>query len=201
MISFITWVNNAGLYDGLKRTAERTCREVELVPIGQEVGSLAHAYNLGTSRAKGDILVYCHQDVRIMDFGFTRAVEHILADDKAGFAGPIGSTGLSKENWWDVPNQVGWVIRGDGFFWGHCAYDGPVRQIDGLLMATKRRFEFPVELPGVHFLDMWMCRLAESMGYENRVFSAAVQHLSDGNEGCPDYVHNRELYQRKWGLL
>ena len=160
---------------------------------------MAQAYSIGMRKAQGTVLVYVHQDVRIMDFGFARAVKAATEPDNVGFAGVIGSTTPSNENWWDTHGQMGWVIRNDGLFWGHCAYDGPARQVDGLLMATRKRYPWPEgELPGVHFLDQWMCRYAESMGDENRIFSAAVQHMSNGSTGSAEYLHNLRLYQQRW---
>ena len=160
---------------------------------------MAKAYNVGTKMAKGDILVYVHEDVRLIDSRFDELVTKATEDPKTGFVGPIGTTGVSTGAWWETPrNFYKGFIMGDGIMDDNGYYDGPAKGLDALLMATRHRFTFPEELPGVHFLDQWACRLAEEKGLTNRIFPAVVQHLSRGNADTESFQYNLKLYQKRW---
>ena len=201
MISFISWVNNEEQYRGLVESA--TCEDVEFVKIGQEVDSLAKAYNLGTSRARGDILVYVHQDVRIEGaLLFKTIIEKTLSDDKIGLAGPIGSISVNNGSWWTVgPDLCRGYVRQFCNILSFGEYDGKARQLDGLMLCTKKRFTFPEELPKLHFLDLWMCMLAEEQGLYNWIFSGVViQHLSGGERDSDHYNKNWAQYRARFKL-
>ena len=198
-LSFISWVNDDATYQGLLDSLPPGSQAIK---VGQEFNSLSKAYNHGTSLATGDILIYCHQDVIIRDTNFARIVSAALQSERAGFAGPIGNIAPSPYTWWDIPaNNRGWLLQDiDGCdvmqYFG--AYDGPASQLDGLMMCTRKRFTFPEELPGIHAVDLWMCALAESLGYQNRIFSACVKHLSWGEQDRSKLVTNYEAYLDRW---
>jgi hypothetical protein len=195
MISVITWVNKFDVYQGLVESLP----DCELIPIGQEFDSMAKAYNEGTRQAHGDILLYIHQDCRIRDNRLLQALETALENPKTGFCGPIGSLVVSDRSWWETDriNLRGWLIQGEEIS-SFGAYDGPARQIDGYFMATKHRFTWPEEFPGIHFTDLAMCRIAEEQGFENRIFSVATQHLSQGENTSESYKQNYELYRKRF---
>lgn len=213
MISFITWVNNEDQYQNFKDSVKFPC---EFIKVGQEAKSLAQAYNIGTHKATGDTLVYCHQDILILDPLFPEQVEKALEDPLTGFVGPIGNIKLSNRFWWDVGKEYskGEVFVHDtrsgipdkqlqnlkeGKLLSFGKYDGPARQLDALLMATKHKFVFPEELIGIHMVDLWMCRLAESQGYTNRIFSTKIKHLSEGKHvGGKLFLDNYKLYKEKF---
>jgi hypothetical protein len=196
MISVISWVNKPDVYQGLVESLP----DCELIPIGQECDSLAKAYNEGTRQAKGDVLLYIHQDCRIRDSRFTELLHKALEDPKTGFCGPIGSSAVSDRSWWDTAriNLHGWLLQGEKDLTYFDIYDGPARQIDGYFMATKHRFHWPEEFPGIHFTDLAMCRLAEEQGFQNRIFSVVTQHLSQGESTSQSYLDNYEIYKRRF---
>jgi hypothetical protein len=208
MISFITWTRSPSLYKGFFDSVKDF--DCELIKIGQDFKSMASAYNEGTRQATGDILCYVHEDVRIVDSRFPKIVETALEDPLAGFAGPIGSTGYSPKFWWDAPHETwqGWVLNRDRndatkevIDLGR-PYDGPASNLDGLMLCTKRKFKFPEEeLPGIHFLDAWMCREAEAQGYVNRIFSAAIQHISWGEQDPSKCESNYDIFRKRWGKI
>lgn len=205
MISFISWVNDQAQYEGFKASAPGDGNE--FIQVGQEVRSMASAYNEGMRRASGDILVFVHQDVRILDPDFRSAVTNACMSYGSGFVGVIGSTEIGKPSWWDTPpeSHVGMVVQGQEI--GHANYrlnmfrrnDCVCRQLDGLLLATRRRdFVWPEWLPGIHFVDLAACRMMEEAGYENRVFRTLLQHLSQGEVSSESFAYNRRLYEQRW---
>jgi len=199
MISFITWCNNDKVYQGLLDTLPD---DSEAIRVGQEFDSMAKAYNYGTTLAKGETLCYIHQDVRILDKRFPEIVEKALENINTGFVGPIGNIKKSKNTWWDnQANNRGWVLQdnfGTDVMLSFGAYSGYARQLDALMMCTKKKFKFPEELPGIHYLDLWMCAEAEAQGFTNGIFSCCIKHLSWGEMDRTKYEQNYELYRKKW---
>jgi GT2 family glycosyltransferase len=223
MISLISWVNRKEQYNKLiysiadnafgddqsgkwyaenGRTVYKNIYEeplYELIDIGQEFDSMANAYNEGTRVATGDIFVYVHQDVLIHDKQFYEKVITLFKEHpNTGFAGPIGNIVPTDHSWWTVgPRHCrGWVRQGvyDNILsFGN--YTGPARQLDGLMLITNKRFVFPEQLPGIHFLDMWMCREAEKQGYQNMILDIDVLHKSGGENRSQQYKDNLTLFR------
>jgi hypothetical protein len=207
MIHFITWVNDESYYSGLLDSLAplQNSYPINIVKVGQEAKSMAQAYNIGTQKSGfqyGDILVYCHQDVRILDTLFIpRLIQATRYDNQVGFVGPVGNLSTNDASWWTVGigQCRGGILQGNNPLW-FGSYDGPARQLDGLLLATNKLFTFPEELPGIHFLDLWMCREAEKQGYQNRIFWTIVQHLSGGECSSQSYRDNLLQYRKHWNL-
>lgn len=203
MISYITWVSNKEQYDVFKKSLD-VCGDIqrEFIEVGQEVNSMAKAYNKGSKLATGNIFVYCHQDVRIKDKDFEIKLEHIFKEfPDTGFVGPIGNVKINIGSWWTVGPSFcrGRVIQGGGNnFLSFGEYNGHANQLDGLMMCTDKNFTFPEELPGIHFLDLWMCRVAELSGYKNRIFNTVVQHLSGGENTSDSHRNNWNQYKNKF---
>ena len=226
-IFIITWVNDEEAYEGLIKSCTFPA---EFIKVGQEATSMAKAYIIGTvtaldrgfERCFDNVLVYCHQDVRILDPDFPEQVTRATDHPGTGFVGPIGNIRLSDMSWWDVgpascrgevrvPDNVqainaknpqdknpSWPhlqTREDGKWLSFGVYTGQARQLDGLLMATRHQFTFPNELPGIHFLDAWMCREAERQGFTNRIFETKIEHISVGETKSAEYWLNYGLYK------
>lgn len=203
MLSIISWVSNDIQYQGLLDSCRQNGIKAEFIKVGQEAKSMAEAYTIGTEKAKGDIFVYAHQDVRIHDPEFANKLEILfLAHPEVGFAGPIGSIQMSGRSWWEVGPGCcrGRVIQGEDNNWlsfnGGNNYNGPCRQLDGLMLVTNKRWLFPLNLPGIHFFDLWMCRIAELEGRTNWIFDSAIQHISGGENTSQSFNDNYELYKK-----
>ena len=204
-ISFITWVNNEELYKEFIASAD-FIKDAEFIKVGCKYTSMATAYNAGLKRATGNIFIFVHQDVRILDPRFPNIVEDVCKKENLGFAGVIGNIELAPAHWWGVKadKKRGSIITSqkkevyeEGIL-SLGAYNGPARQIDGLLMVTNKRFIFPEELPSIHFLDLWMCHEAEKQGYTNWIFNALLEHLSIGNPFSAEFRINKKIYERYW---
>jgi glycosyltransferase involved in cell wall biosynthesis len=186
-ISIISWVNNNQQYLEMKNSIKFPC---EFIEIGQECKSMAEAYNKGTNLASGNILLYCHQDIRFIDEDFLNKIIEVVNRPNSGICSTNGNNQWSDGAWWDSP-QSSWI--------GDKHYNGPACQLDGQFFVTDKKFIFPEELSGIHFLDNWICKEAERLGYTNYGFDATIKHLSQGKMDA-SYFANKEIYQKFWKL-
>ncbi len=203
MLSFITWTNKPEVYQGMLESCKRFNFDAEYIPIYEQGISMARAYNIGTREAKGDILVYIHQDTRIHDPKFEEKMNQLFQNPNIGFAGPIGNIEITNGSWWTVGPQAcrGRVHQGAyGNILSFGEYDGPARQLDALMMCTAKRFIFPEELPGIHFLDLWMCNEAFQQGLINWIFDSEIEHISGGETTSQSYHDNWKLYREHFQI-
>ena len=195
--SIITWVNKPELYDQLVKSCSRL--NCEFLPMGQEFKNMSAAYNAATDIAKGRFLVYCHQDIEIIDTEFASKVRHVFDTHRdIGFLGVIGSVANHHKRLWfneSGDDARGWILQGNALT-GHHAYNGMVRLLDGLIMITEKRFDFPEFLPGIHCVDSFMCLKAETDGYRNWVAPIVIRHWSEGDVHSPQIDQNQEKMVR-----
>lgn len=200
LFSFISWVNNETHYRTLLKSSHTI--KAEYIRIGQEVDSLSKAYNLGTERASGKYLVYVHQDVEILDNQFEQKLHRVFQREDLGFVGVIGS--LTRDNtksvWFQegAHNCRGIAIQNRYEAVNLGVYNGEAALIDGLMMITDKRFNFPESLPHVHFLDAWMCNVAAGDGYKNWITDIWVNHNSGGETHSDFFKNNLIRYRLKW---
>ncbi|MDR1661400.1 MAG: glycosyltransferase family protein [Azoarcus sp.] len=107
--------------------------------------SLAEGYNRGLRRARGDIVVFSHDDILILDQDFARKIDARLQDfDILGFA---GTRRLESEYWWGAgkPWTAGAIAVTHGSnitlsVWNTDPWpvvDG-IQVIDGLCIMTRQ---------------------------------------------------------------
>ena len=92
--------------DALKLTQVSACYEQLLANFPHEIiairdaRSLAEGYNRGLRRARGDIVIFSHDDILILDPDFGQKISHRLQNfDILGFA---GTRRVISESWWHV---------------------------------------------------------------------------------------------------
>lgn len=203
MITFVTWVNDKQQYSGLLKSVKFDC---EFLPLGQSFGSLSNAYAFGQQQAKGDIVVYCHQDIIIHDSEFEFKLNKFFeTTENTGVCGVIGNNVLSKSSWWiPMTNCRGYIRQSDRtgqipprvFNFGRGTQKA--KQMDGCFLVTNRKdWEFP-ELPGIHFLDLWWCNLSLERGFDNWIIDLDVEHTSWGETDSDDYKNNYKIYLDRW---
>lgn len=82
----------------------------ELVHIG-DAASLAEGYQRGRLRARGDLLIFCHDDIRILSPDFSdRLRAYLAANDLIGVAGTTYSSGPDWA-WSGAPHLYCWVSQ------------------------------------------------------------------------------------------
>lgn len=202
MITFATWVNNHDLYKDFYTSVPFSA---EFLPLGQSFTSLSDAYAHAQEMAKGDIIVYCHQDIIIHDKDFEKKVTDFFSKQtNTGFCGVIGNTKPNTGSWWTVPDRKGWVRQTDltgqhkptVHDFGRGVFSAA--QLDGLMLITNRKdWDWP-ELPGIHFLDLWMCNLACERGMNNYILDLDIEHRSWGETDSQHYKDNHKIYLERW---
>lgn len=192
MVSVITCSKNNQEYNELKDNLKQH------MPIGTEFlkmrnfESMACGYNRGIERSKGNLLVFCHEDIRLFNTKGASTVVKLLRelqDDTIGFVGVAGSSEYKDLRWWENSGSV----KGQVF---HCnnirtwtTYYGPngdAMVLDGILLAcNKSLFDeiglFDESIPGFDFYDIEITLRSFSSGKRNVVHSIPIIHKSLGD--------------------
>jgi GT2 family glycosyltransferase len=211
MISFVVCSIDAQKFKKLSANFEqRVARDYEIVGI-HDARSLCEGYNRGAARAKGETIVFCHDDIEILSPDFhprlQRAMSHF---DIAGVAGANRVIGGM------------WSFPGPPFLFGQIAHFrqqtgslevsifcngrrlfGGMHALDGLFMAVRRdvlqkvRFDEQT-FDGFHHYDMDFTFAAHLAGLRLGV-SCEIQLIHD-SPGTPDQVWMKyaQLFNRKY---
>ena len=159
-------------------------------------GSIARNYNLLRERAADqdelEALVLIHQDVEIVDQGFSSEVREALADPEVAVVGAAGAVGVRSLAWWE--GAITWAsltqryseFGGDGeipgISWstdGRPSYarTGEVDAIDGCVIVLSpwavRNLSFDERISGRHGYDVDICLQARAAG--KRVVTADLR--------------------------
>ncbi len=131
----------------------------------RDARSLAEGYNRGLRRARGDIVIFPHDDILILDPDFGHKISHRLHHfDILGF---VGTRRVVAENWWNA-----------GFPWA----SGAVTHLLGkkLLLNVWNPEPWPV-IDNIQGLDglciMARREVAEEIGFDEATFDGF--HLYD----------------------
>lgn len=136
----------------------------ELIHIG-DARSLCEGYNRGIDASRGDVVVLCHDDIRVHASDFrTRLLDHLGRFDLIGPAGSTACTGPAVF-WSGPPHGHGWVTHVDqaGYRPSLSSGFGPVienaQALDGLFLAARRdlfeRLRFDeATFDGFHLYDL-----------------------------------------------
>lgn len=146
----------------------------ELIVIG-DAKSLCEGWTRGLAAARGEQLVFCHDDIALTCDRLAERLAGALADDDV--VGVAGSTRLAGPNWaWaGAPHAHGWVAHvSDGdLLAGAYALDGPriggIESLDGVFLAMHRgtavAIGFDAEaFDGFHLYDADFCWRARRAG-------------------------------------
>lgn len=181
----------------------------EMVQIS-DARSLCEGYNRGFAKTRGDVVIFCHDDLEIISPDFrARLLSHLRTADVVGVA---GTTRLIGANW----NSAGWphlhgcVVHSgsdrNGLFF-HCF--GPprtssVEAVDGLFIAAKREVCAAIEFDaavfdGFHFYDLDFSYRASTAGFRIAVpWDILILHASWGRNDASwqDYA---QRFAAKYG--
>ena len=215
MISVIVCARNPSLWDRHRRNVAKTIateHEYLCLDNRQAQAGICAAYNRGVELAKGQILVFVHEDVFFMRPGWGVALETKFAAEPAvGLIGVAGSQYIFEEH----PE---WVTAGRPFIRGRVIHEIQGRQIlsvfshdqadaevvvaDGLFFAVRgdlfRYLRFDdVIFDGFHFYDLDFCMQVRKSHRVIVTSEILVKHLSLGRI---DQVWRRyaELFRWKY---
>lgn len=179
----------------------------EFIPVDNRNGQFknaASALNFGASKAKGQWILFVHQDVHLLWPDWLEKAEGILKQlNPKGWSGIVGRT---------LSGKYAGVLRDrDGVY----VFDEPfgfpveVQTLDELLLIHRSEGEnfhyFDESLPSWHAYGIDACCTAIERGFSNYVLPLPVWHDSDsinrsGLEDCREYVwrkhsqHFKQIY-------
>jgi Glycosyltransferase like family len=164
----------------------------ELVHIA-DARSLNDGYARGLQRARGELIVLCHDDIGILTRHFAaRLRAHLARFDLIGAAGSDRLAG-PKWFWSGPPHTYSWVSQphGQGWLAGLLGAYGPViegaQALDGVLLAARRAALEQLgfdggTFDGFHFYDLDLSWRAHCAGLRCAVtLDLLIWHASGGN--------------------
>ncbi len=170
----------------------------ELIHIA-DASSLCEGYNRGIARATGELIVMCHDDIRILSPDFAAKLRAYLAMyDLIGVAGTTRASGPSW-GWSGRPHTYCWVSQ--VFLNTHCRDNGPVtlligaygpvvqdaQMLDGVFLAARRSLVQTLGFDAAtfdrfHFYDLDFSYRAHLAGAKVAIcLDIALFHDSAGN--------------------
>ena len=176
--------------------------------------SIFEAYNIGVSRATGDLLCFVHDDVLFRTDKWGAIIGEIFTDETIGMVGFAGSHFMPQcpMYWWDSPYvsqynlDSGCLQSKLDYFNGMLA---DVVVVDGLCFFTKKSLfdtiRFDEKLySGFHAYDMDICMQVQKMSKRVCVTNAIlVEHfwnaeLFNNKAYMAKLEKNMTLFYKKW---
>jgi hypothetical protein len=183
----------------------------ELIHVA-DARSLCEGYNRGVVRARGEILVFCHDDITILCPDFASRLRTRLASfDLLGVAGSTRATGPTW-TWSGAPHIFASIAYPredtDEVQLATCGTSGPVvknaQLLDGVFMAARKdlvqRVPFDeATFDGFHLYDLDFSYRAWLSGARTAICrDVAICHASRGKFRTADYRRYAERFRRKF---
>jgi GT2 family glycosyltransferase len=201
MISVIVCSRKPESWDFHRRNIEKTigvpyeyCR----IDNTHNTYGICAAYNKGAEQAKGDILVFVHEDAFFMEPGWGAVLESKFTyDPRIGLIGVAGTQYL-------LPDSNLWIAAGQPFLKGRIIHelnrgetfiltvftwdkaDSDVVAIDGVFMAMSRnafntaKFD-DINFPEFHFYDLDISMQVRKKHRIIVTWDILIKHFSGGN--------------------
>lgn len=207
-VSFITCVNNLTQYRNyiigslFKNKSERCYECIPILNFGNPY-SAAQALNIGIRKARGDIIVLCHQDVvfyeKWIDMLFDRIKE---VETKTKKWGVLGTAGITKR---DDTAGVVYSVKGK-LQWQSSkkALTYPVQTVDEHCMIIKKSSGLMLDektFNGFHFYGPDLCLEALSRGMTNYGILCPLAHDSSSGSlisGKREFMRLLKALAQKW---
>jgi GT2 family glycosyltransferase len=211
LISFVICSIDDDKFNRVGRQIEQAMAGTPYEIVGiHDAKSLCEGYNRGAARARGELLVFCHDDIEILDTHFRARLTHALAQfDVVGVAGTV-QLGCRAWSWAGHPHLHGWVGQPveDSDPFALCVFGlgpalaGGMQAIDGVLIAMRRNIYNQIgfddqRFDGFHFYDLDFSYRAYRAGL--RVGVARDLLLFHLSYGSPDAAWHRyaEVFREK----
>ncbi len=212
LLSFIICSVDDARFAGVQASIEQHLAGAshELIRIN-DARSLAEGYNRGMQCSRGELLIFCHDDIEFLQPDFAaRIVEHLKRFDLVGVA---GTTRLVDGYWGTVgqPEIFGQVVQPDRDGEGITLYvfdndrvpAANIQALDGLFLAVRRpvaealRFD-DVNFTGFHLYDTDFCYRVHLAGYRVGVCrDLLIFHNSHGDKS-EDWQRYMEVFAHKY---
>lgn len=197
-----TLVNNRTHYDEMLASFEaggfdrRDCEYLFIDNTGPEQTCAYRGLDRLLGEAKGDCVILCHQDVRIVDDGRNELEARLAAlealDPMWAVAGNAGGI---------APGRLAIRITDPHGANRHVGkLPARVASLDENFMVVKRsaRLSFSRDLSGFHFYGADLCLVADMLGHSAYVIDFHLEHLSRGIKG-PSFAAMEAAFCAKWG--
>lgn len=226
MIAFGCVVSSEEIYQRRARATVRRFAEPDAVLVerrGQDC--LYRAYNdiVAQVSAREDLeaLVLLHQDVSIVDAGFSHRLREQLRDPRVAVLGTVGASAVRGIAWWEgkpIRGHVKWdwlqdpdlepYVDPEMFSLGSDDVASECDAVDGLILVLSawaaRNLHFDETLgPSFHGYDIDICFQARAAGKLVVAAPLPVVHHTPGEfapAGASDWVRVHQAFARKWGL-
>jgi protein O-GlcNAc transferase len=185
--------------------------DIEVIGI-HDATSLCEGYNRGAAKAKGDVLIFCHDDIDIVHEDFAdRVIHHLKTHDLIGVA---GTSRLVNGDWGHggLPYVHGQILhrpreerevsakKMSGFIYLGVGLQQPVAEniqaLDGVFFAMRRqvwetlRFD-AATFNGFHLYDIDFSYRAHLAGYKLAIpLDLLLVHFSTGRYDVEWQKHN-----------
>lgn len=207
-ISFVTCVNNIEQYRNfvlgslLKSSTKKIYETIPVLNFGNKY-SAAQALNIGLDKARGDLVVFCHQDILFYKEWIDMLYERIKEIEKKTTEwGVLGTAGINSND-----TTIGVVHNLMGTFqWGSClgVTIHPVQTVDEHCMIIKKssglRFD-EEKFNGFHCYGPDICLSATSKGFTNfGILCPLVHESSSGSiiSGKKEFMRLLNILAQKW---
>lgn len=194
-------INDVAQYDAMRASFQAggfTCSDCEYLFINNSPENRTCAYrglDAMLSAARGDIVLLCHQDVRL------------LSDDRLTLEARLADLSARDPDW-ALAGNAGGVTAGElalritdphgaDLHTGHLP--ARVMSLDENFIVVRRaaRIGFSRNLTGFHFYGADICLNAAMAGYSAYVIDFHLAHLSAGNKSAA-FFDAKRAFQDKW---
>jgi len=202
MISIVCVYNNRSLLDEfLARSLRIQTVEYELILLDNTAGryrSAAEALNIGGGRAKGDYIMFAHQDLALDARDWLEKAESVLRSlDNLGVAGVAGKgrgDSVISSIFHGIPKKRV----------GDSELSDPVRveTVDECLFFVRRGVFNQSKLDesvcgGWHLYCVDYCLTLGSAGFDTYVLPSSIHHRSSGSSMSAEYYETLNKVRRK----
>ena len=138
--------------------------------------SAAETLNYGVLQSKGDILVFCHQDIELLDIDALEKIDTFSREYSFGVAGVAGVNLGNKQVYSSVIQGKNKEVSGELI--------NNLKEIDVLdecLFFIKRdNFKEFKDYDSWHFYAVERCLYYKKQGYQNYILPVNIYHVSPG---------------------
>jgi glycosyltransferase involved in cell wall biosynthesis len=220
--SFITCISDPQVYSECTLRSindQRQDHDIEIIPIinNDNRYSASNALNIGIDTSRSDYLIFCHQDIRILD-NWLYKLDRVIAEIGDGW-GILGAAGISLKygrqdvgKWGGALEEdtlaVGSVYDNDNGllkepYWNGGKSTQPVHCVDECLFIMRKAtgIRFDSTFNGFHFYGVDACLQARAAGYLIYAADLPLVHYGKYSASFSSdqrYWHFYRLLHHKW---
>jgi hypothetical protein len=180
---------------------------IEIINNGE---SLTKSYNRGLKQASNDVVVFCHDDIKVETKQWGKKLLKVFDNNEHGILGVAGSKYLSTTGkWWDdrktMYGKVKHTHNGKSWLSEYSAGQGKnvedVVNVDGVFFAVHKdriKKDFDESVEGFHFYDVDFCFQNYLEDVKVGVITIIrINHMSIG-ETNDEWESNRKAFAEKY---